>query len=601
MNKKDFKRNKLKGLRYEKWEVIGKSIIKNLRSRTSSLRGKQKSKIGRIELKASDIIDILLENRGITTRRKKEEFFNPVQPEKVPLKDLKIDPQEVSKTIKRIKKAKENGEKIIIYGDYDADGICATAILWESLYGLGFDVTPHIPDRFEEGYGLNADSIQNLKISTFAKASADKKNSKLGLIVTVDNGIVANEAVEEANKLGIDVIITDHHQPGKNLPKAYSIIHTDKISGSGVAWILSREIRKRFKIYDSRIKNSGLDLAAIGTIADQLPLLGPNRSFAKYGLEALNQTNRVGLLALMEKGRIQKGSIGTYEINYIIAPRINAMGRLEHGVESLRLLCTKNRLRAETLATLLNKTNLERQKIVDEVVVHARGQVSKDTLQSVLVLAHESYHEGVIGLAAAKLVEEFHRPSIVISKGKIYSKASARSIAGFNIIEAIRKLGGLIEGGGGHPMAAGFTIATEKISLFSQKIEEVANPLLTNEVLSKKLKIDLNLHFNRINNDLYGEIKKFEPTGIGNPTPVFVTEKANIYDVRCVGSDRSHLKLKLKEKEIIFDAIAFGMGEYYSKLSPGKPMGVAYTIEEDLWNGNEKLQLKVRDFRYGQK
>ena len=540
-------------------------------------------------------MDILLKNRGIKTKNEKEEFFNPVHPEKISVKSLNLDQKEINNTLKRIKDAIKNKEQIIIFGDYDADGICATAILWECLYSFSKNVSPYIPSRFEEGYGANVKSIEKLKI----------ENKKLKIIITVDNGIVANEAVNKANELGIDVIITDHHQVGNKLPKAYSIIHTDKISGSGIAWILARELRKKLAT-GYRLPDTGLELCAIGTISDQLPLVGPNRSFAKYGLDALNMTDRPGLLALFEEAGIDNGSsrlrpatarqVGTYVVNFMIAPRINAMGRLEHAIDSLRLLCTTSSQRASELAQFIGKTNRERQKIVEGVVIHALGQAQDKLTDRTIIVAGE-YHEGVIGLAAAKLVEEYYRPAIVLSKGKMISKASARSISGFNIIEAIHKMDSLIIGGGGHPMAAGFTIETENIEVFMQQFEEVSRPLLTDDILIKRLKIDLELDFGLIDKNLVDLLTKFEPHGIGNFTPIFMTKEVRLVDSRTVGNESKHLKLTLEKDGRIFPAIAFGMGELYGKLKPGQKIDVAYNLENNVWNGNESLQLKIKDIK----
>ncbi len=565
-----------------RWEILGKK--------------KAESK--------KQIVEILLKNRGIKTEKDKKEFFNPKPPEKITFKALGISRIEISKAIKRIKKALKTKEEVIVYGDYDADGICGTAILWETLYSLGLNVLPYIPERFTEGYGLNSESIKNLKL----------KNKNLGLIITVDHGIVANKKVDIARELEIDVIITDHHEPrtaltssmrGKPVyvyPKACAIIHTQKISGSAVAWILAREIEKKYKVQSTKykVKNS-LELVAIGTIADQLPLLGPNRSFAKWGLEALNKTKRLGLLALFDEAGMKKGPtllrVGPYEVGFLIAPRINAMGRLEHAMQSLRLLCTKDKKRANKLAGDLNRVNLERQKIVDEVVSHALRQAQGKPQERIIILAHESYHEGVIGLAAGKLVEEFYRPAIVLSKKGEISKASARSISGFNIIEAIRSLSDLYIEGGGHPMAAGFSIKTALIEKFSKRLNEIAEPLLTDEILTKTLKIDLEVHFNQLNRELLDLVEAFGPSGVGNPAPTFATKKVSIDDARVVGRDGKHLKLKLSQNLYVFDAIAFGLGENYSKLTPDSKIDIAYGLEEDTWNGNKKIQLKIRDIK----
>jgi single-stranded-DNA-specific exonuclease len=527
-------------------------------------------------LKIKQIENILLGNRGLKSKKVRKEFFEPIKPQMLSLKSLGINPEQVKRAIQRIKRAKKSKELIIVYGDYDADGICGTAVLWERLYFLGLNVLPYIPERFSEGYGLNIESIRALK----------NKNPNLGLIITVDHGIVAGGKVEEAKGLGIDVIITDHHEPGKKLPKPYALIHTTKIGGAAVAWILAREINP---------STGGLDLVAIGTIADQLPLTYANRSFAKWGLEALNTTDRVGLNALFSESGIKRGEIGPYQVGFVIAPRINAMGRVLHAIDSLRLLCTKSPGRARRLAGLLNRTNTERQRIVEEVVLHAKSSVISQ--KGIIVLAHETYHEGVIGLAAARLVEEFYRPAIVISKKGEIAKASARSISGFNIIASIRKLEDLLLEGGGHPMAAGFSIDPGKIEEFTKRINKVAHPLLTEEILTRKLKIDMEIGFDNIDRDLLDLVQSFEPTGIGNPTPTFVSRKVSLLGARAVGREGGHLKLKLEQRGKAFDAIAFGFGGILGDLSFDSKVDIAYFLEENTFNGNRNLELRVKDIK----
>jgi len=544
--------------------------------------------------KTQDIIDVLLNNRGIRTKKQKEEFFKPEKSEKITVKSLGLSMREVNKVIKRLRQAKEKKETIVIYGDYDADGICATAILWECLHSLGFNVIPYIPDRFEEGYGLNAKSIENVKCQTLPDG---RQVSNVKLIITVDNGIVAYEAVDMASKLGIDVIITDHHLKGELLPSAYSLIHTIQIGGAGIAWFLAREIYKKLQTSKTPNFQNGLELAAIGTIADQIPLLKVNRSLVKYGLIELNNTKRAGLIELFKEASLEKRSLGTYEVGYIIAPRINAMGRLAQGIDSLRLLCTINRKRAKELASKLGKTNRERQKIVGEVVLHADEKVAEHDWQGALVVAHESYHEGVIGLVASKLVEKYYRPAIVLYKGEEFSKASARSISGFSIIEVLRKLEDLVEGVGGHDMAAGFTIRTEKIEDFTKKLTQITKPLLKKDVLSKSVKVDLELPFEAINRNLIDQLEKFEPTGTGNPLPVFTTKEVNVLDARTVGYEGKHLKLILKKEGNSFNAIAFGLGDYLLKLSQNQKCDIVYSPFRNSWRGYENIELKVKDIK----
>lgn len=521
------------------------------------------------------IIKILLRNRGIGGEREEKEFFKPQDPMKITLKSIGIKESEVKKAVKRIEKARKDKEHVIVYGDYDADGITGTATMWETLHELGLSVLPHIPERFSEGYGLNLESVKKLK----------SEDPKLGLIITVDHGIVAGKKVDEVKKMGIDMIITDHHQAEKKKPTPFALIYTTKIGGSALAWFFAREILKRGI-------GEKLQLAAIGTIADQLPLIGVNRSIVKYGLKFLSETKRPGLLALFREAAIKE--VGPYEVGFIIAPRINSTGRLKHAIESLRLLCTNNENKALGLAGSIGRTNLERQKIVEEVVKEARLRVLED---KVIVLASEKYHEGVIGLAAAKLVEEFYRPAIVLSKKGNISKASARSVSGFNIIEAIRKLEGLYIEGGGHPMAAGFTIKTSKIEEFTRRINKLAKSELTDELLQRRLKIDTEIDFSQINWDLCNKIKEFEPMGLGNFTPLFCTRGVNILDLRLVGKESKHIKLKLEKDGKVFDSIYFGGGEIYSKITPNSKIDVAYNLTENIWDGRKSLQLGIRDVK----
>jgi len=535
------------------------------------------------DLDTKKIIEILIKNRGINTSDQKKEFLNPVHPEKFKLNELKISSRDLKKSLERLKIALENKEKVIIYGDYDADGISGTAVLWETLFDLGFDVWPYIPERFLEGYGVNHESVKVLK----------EKFPKLGVLITVDNGIVAQEDISKIGKLGIDVIVTDHHEKGKEKLKSFSIIHTTQVSGSGVAWIFSREIAKYFK--KNTDLDSKLDLVAIGTIADQVSLTGANRSFVKWGLQKLNETNRTGLISLFKKSGLKEGEIGTYEVGYVIAPRINAMGRIEHGIDSLRILCTKSVKRSEELANILENTNQKRQRIVEQVVNHAKKMIAKGYVGKVLILADKSYNEGVIGLAASKLVEEFYKPAIVISKGKQMSKASARSISGFNIIKALREIDDLWENGGGHPMAAGFSILTSNIDKFENRFKKISNTMLTDDILAKTIKIDMNLGFSNINLELIDEISKLDPFGIGNSYPLFMTKNVLVKDAKIIGKDKKHLRLFLQNDNKFIEAIAFNKADSYSKLVKDSLIQIAYSIDKNIWDGREKIQIKVRD------
>ena len=545
-----------------------------------------KFKIEKKESGIKDLINILLVNRGAKTKKEIEEFLNP-KLKNVSTNSVGINKKQLSKAVSRIQNAIKNKENIVVFGDYDVDGICGTAILWETLNSLGAKVMPYIPHRIDEGYGLSLAGISNLK----------SQISNVRLIITVDNGIVANKAVDFANDQDIDVIITDHHVPSKVLPKAFATVHTTKLCGTGVAYILSQEIQK---ILNTKclIHNTHLELVALATVADLVPLKGANRTLLKFGLEQLQKTTRRGLLELFKEAGLQKDAIGVYEIGHMIAPRLNAMGRLEYAMDSLRLICTNNKKRAEDLAYLLGSTNKERQDLTLQNVLHAieRVKKQKSKVKNLLFIVHESYEQGVIGLVAGKLVEEFYKPAIVVSKGERYSKASARSVSGFNIIEFIRSASELLVDAGGHPMAAGFTVETTKLLKLQKVLEEKAELILTEDLLIRSLKIDCELPLEFIDINLYESLQKLAPFGMGNPEPVFISRNVVIEDIRLVGMEGKHLKINVKcqMSNVKFSAIGFGMGKMFSKIKIGDRIDIAYTIDINEWNGEQRLQLKIK-------
>jgi single-stranded-DNA-specific exonuclease len=549
------------------------------------------------ELKVDEVIEALLKNRGITSPKEVEQFINPAALKELSAKDLGLEEKEIKKAVRRIRRAIEKDESIIVYGDYDADGICATAILWEALYRLTKNVLPYIPERVSEGYGLNKESIEKLKNNPPAGGK------ELGLIITVDHGITAAEKIEFAKKLGVDVIVCDHHQPGEKWPQCQAVVHTDKVCAAAIAWFLAREILRN---EDIKILGDYLDLVALASIADLEPLLGVNRRLVKFGLEALNQTKRCGLLAIMEEAGLKPGVIGTYEVGFIIAPRLNAMGRMEHALESLRLLCTPHSQKARDLAFKLGATNRERQLLTEETVKQALESI-RDRVESakLIFVGNKTYNQGVIGLVAGKLVEEFYRPAVVLTIGEVYSKASARSINGFNIIEAIRAQSELLVDAGGHPMAAGFTVETAKVEVLKQRLIELAEKEIGPELLEKTLKIDLELPLSAVSLKLWEEIRKLAPFGLGNPEPVFKSI-ALVEDFRLVGSTGKHLKLTLRELQSpstslrtnSFSAIAFNQGFLANQLARGQKVELAFGLTLNEWNGEKKLELKVKDIKF---
>lgn len=519
------------------------------------------------------LLEVLSKNRGLSTKKKLHEFLNPNLDQILSLK-----PTDLEAAVARVKKALNNKEKIIVYSDYDADGICATALVWETLFDLGADIMPYVPHRVKEGYGLSIKAIEKLALQ------------KVSLIITVDHGITAVKQVEEAKKLGIDVIVTDHHVKSKILPKPVALVHTTEMCGAGVAWRFCWEIIKKLKPSYKNQLIEKLELASIATVADLVPLLGANRSIVKLGLQVLNKTKRPGIKSLL-KSSASTSLLTTYDIGHVIAPRINAMGRLEHGLDSLRLLCAKNSQKADELASLLTATNSKRQSLTTTSVDEALKMY--DSRQLVGVMQNDAWHEGVIGLIASKLVENHHRPMIAIAKGVEISKGSARSIPGFNIVEAIRDSSEYLIDAGGHPMAAGFSIETKNISIFSKKINVYAQKTITEQILTPILTIECELNADDINPNTLKLIKTFEPYGVGNPQPVFLTKKMLVEDIRGVGMTNRHLKLQLSGK----NAIGFNMGEKRYNLRPGNFADVVYSIDEDNFNGAGKVQMKIKDIR----
>ncbi|HVT01023.1 MAG TPA: single-stranded-DNA-specific exonuclease RecJ [Patescibacteria group bacterium] len=549
-----------------KWKIIG-----DLKSQKT-------------EVKIENIIDLLLQNRDIKTKKQIEEFLDPDLASVTP-KSVDIDLSELKKTVERINKAIRKNEKIIIYGDYDVDGICGTAILWETIYKNYKNVLPHIPHRVDEGYGLSIKGIDHII----------NNNGKPDLIITVDNGIVASEAVNYANQNKIDVIITDHHVKGDKLPEAISIVHTTKLCGTGVAYLLAQELKTK-NLKPKTDDDNHLELVALATVADLVPLIGANRVLLKFGLEELRRTTRAGLLALFAEASIKRNEIDTYRIGHVIAPRLNATGRVAHAMDSLRLICTKDHKKAEDLARLLGQTNKDRQALTSESTLHANLITESITADQKFIFVHnKDYNPGIIGLVASRLVEMHYRPSVVVSVGDKLSKGSARSIRGFNIIEFLRLHSDYLVDAGGHPMAAGFTVETEKLELFRDALIKSSIEHVDINLLDRMLDIDMSLEPTLINIDLYHSLTALAPFGMANPEPLFMSEGVVVEEISFVGRERKHLKLRLSKDGIKLEAIMFGMDQ--TDLKVGDSIDIAYIIKLDRWNGAEKLSLVVRDVR----
>lgn len=530
------------------------------------------------------IIDQLLINRGVISKAERKQFLNPDSPLTITPKQAGINTQEIAKALTLIRQAIKIQSPILVYGDYDADGITATAILWEALHALHANVVPFIPSRHEHGYGLSIKGLQD------ALKKIKLANNQQPLIITVDNGIVAHEAVAWAKSNDYQIIITDHHQPGDVIPPAHALIHSTKICGAGVSWLLTKELNRS-------MAERTLDLVCIGTIADMMPILGINRQIVSAGLISLRHSHRPGIQALLsEAGVDQDVPISPGIVNYSIAPRLNAMGRLEHAIDSLRLLCTTNKERAEQLASLLGDTNRNRQDLTQALLDHAKTAVGSHTTDHLIVIDHEDYHEGIIGLIAGKLVETYYRPSIVISRKEGVSKASARSVPGVNITELIRTQSHLLLGVGGHPMAAGFSIKTTQIDTFKQTIIDYANINLTATKLEPSLSIDCLIEPDDVSIPLFNAIETLQPFGIGNPQPVFALKQLTIASIQSIGNQQQHLKIILKSTADQFlTALWFQAPDWAKELPAGEMIDCAGMLNQNTWRNKTTIQLILKD------
>lgn len=512
----------------------------------------------------------LLLNRKVRTEKEKNQFFNPN------LKDFEkdFDLSEIDVAKKRILEAIKNNELIAVFGDYDADGICSLAIMYHTLSALGGKFLPYIPHREKEGYGLSKAGLDNV----LEKGAT--------LVITVDNGIVALEQAEYAQNLGLDLIITDHHLPAKTLPKAKAIVHSTKFCGAGVAWCLAK------KMIDEKLSLDLLDLVAIATVCDLSPLLNANRALVKEGLKVLNHTLKMGLIALISEARLVKGEITAYHIGHIIGPRLNALGRLEHALDSLRLLCTKDPVKARDIAKHLSDVNEKKKQLTVNALDDAKEIIKQiTTKKKIIVVSSDKWIPGIMGLVAGRLSEEYGLPAIAISITNGFARGSARSIEGINIVEIIRRCSDLLIDVGGHPKAAGFSIEKNKIEDFKKKMEDLMENIKISD--KEKIKTEAIINPKIISKKIIALLDQFEPTGIDNPKPILSSEKMTATDIRTVGEGR-HLKLKLNN----IDAIAFGMGELAGSIKTGQLVGSTYTPELNIFNGFENIQLKVKDIRF---
>lgn len=557
----------------------------------------------KLEVKDTDIVSEeelvskLLKNRNIENL---EEFTEPKNPLTINLGDFGYK-NELEKTLHILEKIKKENGNIVVYTDYDADGITGGSILWETLHLLGFDAVPYVPHRKHEGYGFSIKGIDNIK-----------EKYHPSLIISVDHGITAREKVEYAKSIRIPIIITDHHLKPEQLPDAAeAIFHIPQLSGSGVSYFFSKAIFDHFAkpIFDirssiiedlrSKFKTDYLALASIGTVADLVPLIGPSRSVVKYGLDAFSRIKREGILCILKQSGIEGKVITPYEVGFVIAPRINAVGRLEHAIDALRLLCTTNRETAEKLAQGIGKTNQNRQEMVKKAVEEAKRLVDisqKDgTLAKIVILVSKEWHEGIIGLIASKVVELCYRPVIIMTEVDGFLKGSARSIPKFHMTNFLRDLKEHLVDVGGHAQAAGFTIEKSKVDDFIKHAVEKADKMLRPEDLEQIIEADINVPVGKITKKLVKLIEQLQPFGIGNAQPVFYS-KVRVVNAQIFGKTNDHLKMFVKgthANSFPIELIAFSKAEDFHKLTPDQTIEIVYRAELNRWNGEERLRGKL--------
>ncbi|WP_313112683.1 single-stranded-DNA-specific exonuclease RecJ [Aequorivita sediminis] len=543
------------------------------------------------DLNVDPLVAYLLVQRGIETFEEAKSFFRPS------LEELH-DPflmKDMDKAVDRVQKAIENGENILIYGDYDVDGTTSVALLSSYLKTYYPNVSTYIPDRYDEGYGVSYKGIDFAFDNNFT------------LIIALDCGIKAIDKVAYASEKGIDFIICDHHRPGDEIPQAVAVLDPKRedceypfkeLCGCGVGFKLIQALsEKRGLGLDDILLY--LDLVATAIGADIVPVTGENRILAYYGLKVINSNPRTGFKAILKE--IKKETLTITDVVFIIAPRINAAGRMKHGNHAVTLLTEENLENAEIYAAEIEAFNSDRReadkKITEEALQQIKDNDEED--RNTTVVYHESWHKGVIGIVASRLTETYYRPTLVFTKSGEKLAASARSVKGFDVYNALESCADHIEQFGGHKYAAGLTLMKEDFENFKNEFEKVVSETITPQQLIPEISADAMIDLNDITPKFYRILKQFAPFGPGNMTPVFMTE--NLTDVgvgKCVGKDKSHLRLVVKqENSNQFTAIGFGMADKEDIACNGKPFKAVYCIDENEWQGNVSLQLRLKDIR----
>ncbi|WP_047979699.1 single-stranded-DNA-specific exonuclease RecJ [Ornithinibacillus contaminans] len=530
----------------------------------------------------SPVIETLLIQRGITTNDAAQAFLSPaidhlVAPDRLASMDIAKE---------RVLQAIAQQEKILVYGDYDADGVSSTTVLMKALQELGAVCEYYIPNRFTEGYGPNEAAFRQAFDNGFR------------LIITVDTGIASVHEANVAKELGIDLIITDHHEPQETLPDAFAIIHPKcspdypfkELAGVGVAFKFAEALLGYFP-------EQFLDLVAIGTIADLVPLVSENRVLAYYGLRKMSTTKRDGLIALKKQCKLV-GNVTEEDIGFLIGPRLNAVGRLQDADLAVQLLMTEDHDEAAELAEMVQGLNQERQQIVASIVKEVEEMIDSDTMKHVIVVAKQGWNEGVLGIVASRLVRKYDRPAIVlaINEEKGTAKGSARSIAAFDLFQGCMRHKALFTHFGGHAQAAGMTLPLENVEELERELDLIIKQELTPEDFKQEIVISKTLELGEVSLDLIEELNQLAPFGMANPKPKFHI-KQNPADLRQLGNQKNHLKLLFKDEDNILEGIAFGMGELFSFISPKANLSVVGELGVNEWNGVRKPQLVIEDMR----
>ena len=536
----------------------------------------------------STLLATVLASRGFSDSDSIKDFLNPKLANLYSPYLLK----DMEKSVERIIREIKNNGKILIYGDYDVDGVTSTSLLYNFLKSSGADVDYFIPDRMEEGYGLNMNALASIC------------ELKPSLIITVDCGVSGLQEVEYINQQGIDIIITDHHECPEILPKAYSIINPKqpecpypfkKLAGVGVAFKLAQALSQR--LYgDNRQMLKYLDLVCLGTVADIVPLVGENRIFVKYGLKTVENTENVGLRALCNESGIKE--IDSWSIGYLLAPRINAAGRLGGAGRAVELFVTDDAQRAEAIAKELNQDNKKRQDIeasLTEEIVELINAYNHDD-DNILVIHGENWHHGVIGIVASRITEKYNKSCILISFEDEIGRGSGRSVDGLNLFDILQKGGHLLEKYGGHEKAAGLTVQRKNIKEFKKLVEKIAAEKLMETTFERTINVDAEIDARQLDFEAVNDLKLMEPFGMENPAPLFTLEKLKIGNLRTVG-DNKHLKLVLKSSGFTVEGIGFRMGELQNELEVGGCVDIVCSSEINTFAGRKTVQLNIKDLR----